>query len=187
MQQKFFSSLCTFALHEKNLVVKWKNLKFFLILLTITFVPICISKNFLKFWNFSAKFLNYLKGPSTDYFKIECNYLFEVHIDSGNWKSSRSLKFGLAHTIRMNCVLITLMTTMADPWGLPSQKFPPKIRLNEMAIAILNQGLPLSHSLKKLTPDSWVILQQRIGNSYSIPYLSESGIVMECLKIASHF
>ena len=61
-------------------------------------------KKFFKIFHFSAKFLNYLKGPSTDYFKIECNYLFEVHINSENWKSSRSLKFGLAHTIRMNCV-----------------------------------------------------------------------------------
>ena len=35
-----------------------------------------------------------------------------------------------------------------------------------MAIAILNQGLPPSHSLKKLTPDSWIILQQRIRKDW---------------------
>ena len=46
LDQKFFSSQCVFALHDINLAKKWKNLKIFLISLTITFVSICTSKIF---------------------------------------------------------------------------------------------------------------------------------------------
>ena len=56
LDQNFFSSQCVFALHDINLAKKWKNLKIFLISLTITFVSICTSKNFLKFFVFRPNF-----------------------------------------------------------------------------------------------------------------------------------
>ena len=68
-EKKFFKGLGVCA-PWKKLGQKMKNFKFFFdIIDNHTFVHIHIKKNF-KIFYFSAKFLNYLEGPSVDFFKI---------------------------------------------------------------------------------------------------------------------
>ena len=82
-EKNFFEELAMGA-PWKKFGQKMKNFEIFFDIIDNHICAHMHIKNFFKIFHFSAKFLNYLKGPSTDYFKIECNYLFEVHIDSGN-------------------------------------------------------------------------------------------------------
>ena len=68
-EKKFFEELAMGA-PWKKFGQKMKNFEiFFDIIDNHTCVHIHIKK-FFKIFHFSAKFLNYLKGPSVDFFKI---------------------------------------------------------------------------------------------------------------------
>ena len=94
LKQNFFSSLCYFAIHNKNLA---KKLSDFDEILTSksTQMVFWVVKFLPKSDNFLAKFLNFLKGPPIKnflnrFFSTGMNSQTIFHIDSG-WL----LTFGL--------------------------------------------------------------------------------------------